>query len=32
MGVPFFVEDISGSGVLTTRDYVPTQVMQIGGF
>jgi hypothetical protein len=26
MGVPFFVEDITGSGKLTTKDYMPTQV------
>ncbi len=26
MGVPFFVEEITGSGKLTTKDYMPTQV------
>jgi hypothetical protein len=26
MGVPFFVEEITGSGKLTTKDYTPTQV------
>jgi hypothetical protein len=26
MGVPFFVEEITGSGKLTTKDYLPTQV------
>jgi hypothetical protein len=26
MGVPFFVEEITGSGKLTSKDYMPTQV------
>ncbi len=26
MSVPFFVEEITGSGKLTTKDYMPTQV------
>ncbi len=26
MGVPFFVEEITGSGKLTTKDYMPTKV------
>jgi hypothetical protein len=26
MGVPFFVEEITGSGKLTTKEYTPTQV------
>jgi hypothetical protein len=26
MGLPFFVEEITGSGKLTTKDYMPTQV------
>jgi hypothetical protein len=29
MGVPFFVEEITGSGKLTTKDYMPTQVIMM---
>ena len=29
MNLPFFVEDITGSGILITKDYIPTQVTSV---